>query len=345
MENNMILVVGGAGYIGSHMVQALLAAGHGVVTLDNLSRGHRDLLPGGEFIEGDLADRVLLDQIFSHYPIVAVMHFAACSLVGESVMKPLDYYRNNVSKTVDLLDSMVRNGIKYFIFSSTAAVYGDPQETPIRETHPCNPVNPYGASKYAVERLLDHCDRAYALRSVTLRYFNAAGADVSAELGERHHPETHLIPLVLQVASGQRSNVEIYGCDYPTPDGTCLRDYIHVNDLAHAHLLALQSLISGAPSAVYNLGNSRGYSVHEVIELARRITGHPIPAKVSARRSGDPAVLIAASDKARAELGWRPRFERLEDIIRTAWAWHEKEAGAAGRKAASDSGLLDRRIT
>lgn len=329
MSKRSILVVGGAGYIGSHMVRALLQAHYDVITLDDLSRGHRDLLPGGTFIEGDLADRRLLDRIFSQHDVAAVMHFAASSLVGQSVQHPLDYYRNNIAKTVELIAAMVQHNIEHFIFSSTAAVYGEPEQIPISESHPCRPGNPYGATKYAVERMLQDCAQAHGLRFVALRYFNAAGANESASLGERHQPETHLIPLVLQVATGQRQSINVYGSDYPTPDGTCLRDYVHVDDLAQAHLLALQALLEGATSAIYNLGNSRGYSVREVIELARRVTGHSIPVKLAPRRSGDPAVLIAASDKVRNELGWHPRFEELEAILLTAWAWHQKEADRA----------------
>ena len=322
-----ILVVGGAGYIGSHMVQDLLRAGYEVVILDNLCRGHRELVPGGIFIEGDLGDTVLLDQIFSRHSITAVMHFAAFSLVGESVEKPLVYYRNNVSRTIELLDAMIRHHVNYFIFSSTAAVYGEPVRVPISEDHPHAPTNPYGATKLAVERLLADCAQGSSLKYVALRYFNAAGADASGKLGERHEPETHLIPLVLQVATGEREKIRIFGTDYPTPDGTCIRDYVHVSDLTQAHLLALESLLKGGNSAVYNLGNSKGYSVRDVIEIARRVTGHPVPEIVAGKRAGDPAVLIADSEKIRRELGWKPRYENLETIIETAWNWHKQEAG------------------
>ncbi len=320
-----VLVVGGAGYIGSHMVKELLD-GCGVVVLDNLSRGHRELLPGGEFIEGDLGNAALLDSIFSQHRIDAVMHFAAYSLVGESVEQPLRYYRNNLAHTVELVDSMIRHSVKRFIFSSTAAVYGEPDRTPIGEDHPCRPTNPYGETKLTVEHLLKDCATAHGLRYVSLRYFNAAGADASGTIGERHQPESHLIPLVLQVATGERANIRIFGTDYPTPDGTCVRDYVHVSDLAQAHLLALQSLMAGGDNAVYNLGNSKGYSVREVIDVARRVTGHSIPATTSARRAGDPAVLIADSARIRRELGWRPRYESLATIVETAWAWHKHEA-------------------
>ena len=326
MTAETILVVGGAGYIGSHMVKELLQAGYPVVVLDNLSRGHRELVPGGEFVQGDLGDAAVLDRVFSKHRIGAVMHFAAYSLVGESVEKPLDYYRNNVSCTVELLAAMQRHGVPRFIFSSTAAVYGEPAKVPITEDMPCQPTNPYGASKLTVERLLAECDRAWGLRYVSLRYFNAAGADASGELGERHDPESHLIPLVLQVATGERKQIGIFGTDYPTPDGTCVRDYIHVSDLAAAHLLALKRLTDGGASAIYNLGNSRGHSVREVIETARRVTGHPIPETVAARRSGDPAVLVADSSRIRRELGWQPRYEDLSAIVETAWKWHRQEA-------------------
>lgn len=326
MKNEKILVVGGAGYIGSHMVKDLLDAGYGVITLDDLSTGHRELVTGGEFIEGGLGDQVLLDKLFSTHKISAVMHFAAFSLVGESVEEPLKYYRNNMAATAELLDSMIRHNVKRFIFSSTAAVYGEPVEIPITENHPCNPTNPYGKSKIAVERMLKDCDFAYGLKYISLRYFNASGADESGNIGERHSNETHLIPLVLEVATGRRKNIKIFGTSYPTPDGTCIRDYIHVSDLTKAHLVALNALLSGGDSAVYNLGNNRGYSVREVIELARTVTGKPIPAIEADKRKGDPAVLIASSDKIKKTLGWKPEYEDLEIIIKTAWVWHQKEA-------------------
>ena len=326
MKNTKILVVGGAGYIGSHMVKDLLEEGYQVVTLDNLSTGHRDLLPGGEFIEGGLEDPVLLDDLFSRHQIAAVMHFAAFSLVGESMEKPLKYYRNNMTATTQLLSSMIRHGVKRFIFSSTAAVYGEPHAIPITEDHSCSPTNPYGASKIAVERMLQDCNAAYGLKSISLRYFNAAGADESGQIGERHTYETHLIPLILKVATGERKDIKIFGTNYPTPDGTCVRDYIHVSDLAQAHLLALEVLLADGASAVYNLGNSKGYSVREVIELTRKVTGHPIPAVEVDKRPGDPATLIASSEKIKKVLGWKPMYEDLETIIRTAWTWHQKEA-------------------
>lgn len=328
MKNKKILVVGGAGYIGSHMVKDLLDADCNVITLDDLSTGHLELLPGGEFIEGSLGDTVLLDKLFSTHKISAVMHFAAFSLVGESVEKPLKYYRNNMAATTELLDSMIRHKVKRFIFSSTAAVYGEPVEIPITESHPCNPTNPYGTSKIAVERMLKDCDSAHGLKYISLRYFNASGADESGDIGERHTNETHLIPLILEVANGLRENINIFGTNYPTHDGTCIRDYIHVSDLTQAHLLALEALLSGGKSAVYNLGNNRGYSVREVIELARKVTGKPIPAVEAAKRPGDPGILIASSDKIKKTLGWKPKFEDLENIIKTAWVWHQKEANS-----------------
>ncbi len=326
MKKKNILVVGGAGYIGSHMVKELLKAGYGVITLDNFSTGHRELLPGGQFFEGDLGDAKLLDKIFSKHQISAVMHFAAFSLVGESMQNPLAYYRNNIAGTIELLAAMVSHNVKYFIFSSSAAVYGEPVEIPITEDHPCNPTNPYGVTKVAVERLLHDCDMAYGLKYVSLRYFNAAGADESGEIGERHEPETHLIPLILKAAEGEREDIKIFGTDYPTHDGTCVRDYIHVSDLVQAHLLALEALLSGEKSSVYNLGNSKGYSVHEVIELAGKVTGKAIRTVEVERRPGDPAELVAASGKIRQDLGWKPKFEDLETIIKTAWNWHQRES-------------------
>jgi len=328
MGDKTILVVGGGGYIGSHMVAALLGAGYRVVTLDDLSTGHRDLLPGGIFVQGDLGDALTLEYVFSTHKVDAVMHFAAFSLVGESVSNPLKYYKNNLARTVTLLEAMLKYKVKYFIFSSTAAVYGEPEDIPIMETHPCRPTNPYGATKIAVERMLADCDAAYGLKSVCLRYFNAAGAHESGTMGERHNPESHLIPLVLKVATGERENIHIFGTDYPTVDGTCLRDYVHVSDLAQAHLLALDSLFAGNGSAVYNIGNSKGYSVREVIEVAARVSGRSIPIVEAGRREGDPAVLVAGSDRIRKELGWQPRYEQLETIIETAWRWHQREAEA-----------------
>jgi UDP-glucose 4-epimerase len=325
MKEYSILVVGGAGYIGTHMVKELLEAGHNVVILDNLSTGNRELVAGGTFIEGNLGDAGLLDQLFSNYRIDVVMYFAAYSLVGESVVNPLKYYRNNLAETIELLDAMKRHNVDHFIFSSSAAVYGEPVEAPVTEAHPCNPTNPYGETKLAIERMLEACDLAHGLKYVSLRYFNAAGADESGAIGEKHKHETHLIPLILKVAAGELENIEIFGTDYPTADGTCIRDYIHVTDLASAHLLAMEYLMNKGRSAVYNLGNSTGYSVLEVIKTAEKVTGRSIQAVPAGRRRGDPAVLIAGSDKIRQQLGWRPRYEDLEIIIKTAWGWHGKD--------------------
>jgi UDP-glucose 4-epimerase len=272
-----------------------------------------------------LGDGSLLDRIFQNHPIAAVMHFAAFSLVGESVQSPLKYYQNNIAETISLIEAMIRNKVMRFIFSSTAAVYGEPEEIPIREEHPCQPTNPYGVSKRCVERILSDCDTAYGLKSICLRYFNASGADASGSIGEMHEPESHLIPLVLKSALTQEP-IKVFGTDYPTPDGTCLRDYIHVTDLANAHMLALNALLDGAASAVYNLGNSVGYSVRQVVELACRITGKNIPVKETARRPGDPAVLVANADRIKQSLGWRPKYEALETIIETAWNWHRMQA-------------------
>ena len=317
-----ILVVGGCGYIGTHMIKALLAAGHHPVTLDNLSSGHRSLLPGGDFIEGDIGDTALLDGIFTSRRIDAVMHFAAFIEVGESVQEPLKYYGNNFTRTANLLEAMIRHDVKRFVFSSSAAVYGEPEYTPIDEGHPLNPTSPYGETKLWVEKMLAACEKAYGMNTISLRYFNAAGADETGTIGERHEPESHLIPLVLEVALGVREHIKIYGVDYPTPDGTCIRDYIHVSDLTAAHLTAIDALMDGAGSNVYNLGNSRGISVREIIETARRVSGCSIPVVETPRRPGDPAVLIAGADKIKKDLNWQPRFESIEDIIRTAWRWH-----------------------
>ena len=276
MKNETILVVGGAGYIGSHMVKDLLDTGYNVITLDDLSTGHRDLVPGGTFVEGDLGDKEILNQLFSSHSISAVMHFAAFSLVGESVENPLKYYRNNLAATTALLSAMTQHGVKRFIFSSTAAVYGEPVAVPITEDLPCRPTNPYGATKLAVERMLKDCDDAHGLKYMSLRYFNAAGADEECEIGEDHDPETHLIPLVLDAASGRRKDITVFGDDYGTGDGTCVRDYIHVRDLADAHVLALLALENGSASTAYNLGNGKGFSVREVIDTACSITGKDI---------------------------------------------------------------------
>ena len=316
-----ILVVGGAGYIGSHMVKMLLEQGQEVVTFDNLSSGYRDAVLGGEFVKGDLADKAKLDEVFKIYQPDAVMHFASHIQVGESVRHPDKYYFNNVTNTLNLLDAMVKHNVEYFIFSSTAAIFGEPEYMPIDHAHPKNPVNPYGRSKWMIEQILADYDAAYGLKSVCLRYFNAAGADPEGQLGERHEPETHLIPLVLQAISGRRDSVCVFGRDYPTPDGTCLRDYIHVVDLCSAHSLALNRLMATGLSRRYNLGNGSGYTVQEVIDAAERVTGCSVRIIDSARREGDPAALVADSTLAREELGWEPIYADLDTIIRHAWQW------------------------
>ena len=319
-----LLVVGGAGYIGSHMVKHLLRRGCDVVTFDNLSTGHRDAVRGGEFVLGDLADRAALDAIFSKHTFDAVFHFASFLQVGESVKEPAKYYANNVVNTLNLLDAMVAHGVRRLVFSSTAAVYGEPAYTPIDESHPKLPINPYGKTKWMVEQILEDYDRAYGLNSIALRYFNAAGADPEGELGERHDPETHLIPLVLQAASGRRPHISVFGRDYDTPDGTCIRDYIHVADLADAHWLALDKLMNGANSAAYNLGNGNGFSVQQVIDTAARVTGRSIPVIDAPRRDGDPARLVADSTAARASMNWQPARFDLKTIIEDAWKWEEQ---------------------
>jgi len=329
------LVTGGAGYVGSHTLMELQSAGIPCVVLDNLERGHRDLARDAELIVGDIGDAELVGRILREHRITVVLHFAAYAYVGESVHEPIRYYRNNVGNTIRLLTAMAEAGVKQLVFSSTCATYGMPLSIPIAEDHPQQPVNPYGASKLMIERILRDFDRAYGLRSVVLRYFNAAGADPSGAIGERHDPETHLIPLVLQTALGQRRAVEIYGTDYPTPDGTCVRDYIHVTDLASAHVLGVERLRAGEPSDVFNLGNGNGFSVREVISTAERVTGRPIPATTGPRREGDPHTLVGSSEKARRVLGWNPRFASLQTIIETAWSWHQ---GAGRARADRENG-------
>lgn len=318
-----ILVVGGAGYIGSHMCKHLFKSGYQPIVLDNLVCGHRQAVKWGPFFEGSMGDSNLLRRIFSDHPIAAVMHFAAFCYVGESVTEPAKYYENNVANTISLLEVMLEKKVSNFIFSSSCATYGEPIEVPIREDHPLRPISPYGRTKLMVEQILEDFREAYGLASVSLRYFNAAGADPDGELGEDHDPETHLIPLVLQTALGQRPSIDIFGDDYPTKDGTCIRDYIHVEDLAQAHLIGLERLLNGEAGGQYNLGNGEGHSVREVIEMARRVTGRPILARVGQRRRGDPAVLVSSSEKAIRQLGWRPRFPGLEAVIETAWNWHK----------------------
>jgi UDP-glucose 4-epimerase len=321
-----VLVVGGAGYIGSHMVKHLLRRGCDVVTFDNLSTGYRDAVLGGEFMLGDLADKAALETLFSSHRFDAVLHFASYIQVGESVIQPGKYYENNVTNTLNLLNAMVKHDVKHFIFSSTAAVYGEPLHVPIDEAHPKAPINPYGRSKWMVEQILGDYDRAYGLKSIALRYFNAAGADPEGELGERHEPETHLIPLVLQTASGRRSHISVFGRDYDTPDGTCIRDYIHVTDLCQAHWLALQKLIASGESSAYNLGNGSGFSVQEVIDASRRVTGLSISVVDSPRRDGDPARLVANTKLAGHKLGWHPQHFELDTIIRHAWQWERLQS-------------------
>lgn len=316
-----ILIVGGAGYIGSHMVKCLAEAGYHPVVLDNLSQGRREAVIAGDLVVGDLGDGAILDRLFSQYRFAAVMHFASFIQVGESVRLPGKYYDNNVGNTVRLLEAMVRHDVLSFIFSSTAAIFGDPTHVPIDEGQAKLPVNPYGRSKWMVEQMLEDFENAHNLRSVCLRYFNAAGADPEGKLGECHEPETHLIPLILQAASGRRPAITVYGDDYETPDGTCIRDYVHVADLCDAHLLALEKLLAGGPSGRYNLGNGNGYSVAEVITSAEQVTGRPIPREMGVRRPGDPPRLVADSRLARQELGWSPKFADLNTIIEHAWRW------------------------
>lgn len=318
-----ILVTGGAGYIGSHIGKKLAEAGYNVIVLDNLSKGHREAVLKGKLIVGDLADMDLLDRIMKEEEIEGVIHLAADSLVGESMEKPGKYYRNNVANGLNLLEAMVNNGVKYIVFSSTAAVYGEPEEIPITEEHPTNPENTYGESKLFFEKMLKRYDEIHGLKYVSLRYFNAAGADLSGQIGEAHDPETHLIPIVLQKALGIRDKLYIFGDDYPTKDGTCIRDYIHVEDLADAHILAVEALVKGMESRVYNLGNGEGYSVKEVIEVAEEVVGKEIDAEIAERRPGDPAVLVASSDKIKRELGWKPLYPDLRTIIESAWRWHK----------------------
>jgi UDP-glucose 4-epimerase len=321
-----ILVTGGAGFIGSQMVDMLLKNGYDPVALDDLSTGFKQSVLGANLIVGNFGDEKLLDQLFAEQKFAAVMHFAAFIQVGESVNQPVKYYHNNVGNTLTLLETMVRHKIKCFIFSSTAAVYGEPEFIPINEQHPKNPVNPYGRSKYIIEQILPDYESAYGLRSIALRYFNAAGADPEGRIGPRHEPASHLIPLVLQAASGRKSEIAIFGKDYPTKDGTCLRDYIHIVDLCSAHLLALEKLLQGGSSNVYNLGNGSGYSVLEVIETAKNIAKRPIKAVENSRRAGDPAVLVADSSKAKTELNWHPKYPDIENIIKHAWEWEKKLA-------------------
>ena len=322
-----ILVTGGAGYIGSHAVKALIGAGYEVIVLDNLVYGHRELVEEVlkvELIVGDINDRPLLDKLFASRNIAAVMHFSAYAYVGESVTDPAKYYRNNVVGTLTLLEAMIAASIKQFVFSSTCATYGVPHTVPITEDHSQNPINPYGATKLMVERILQDFDVAYGLKSVYFRYFNAAGADPTGLLGEDHNPETHLLPLVLMAALGKRDSVAIFGTDYPTPDGTCIRDYIHVTDLADAHILGLEYLLNGGSTNVFNLGNGQGFSVKEAIDTAKIVTGREIKVVMSDRRPGDPPTLVGSSDKAKNILGWEPKYPALKEILTHAWKWHQQ---------------------
>jgi UDP-glucose 4-epimerase len=322
-----ILVTGGAGYIGSHTVLALKRAGYEVVILDNLVYGHRDLVEkvlGVELIVGDTGDRPLLDKLFQSHDISAVMHFSAYAYVGESVTNPAKYYHNNVLGTLTLLEAMLAAGVQKFVFSSTCATYGVPKILPIPEDHSQKPINPYGNSKLMVEQILHDFDVAYKLKFVCFRYFNAAGADPGGLLGEDHNPETHLIPLVLFAALGKRNSISVFGTDYPTCDGTCIRDYIHVSDLADAHVLGLEYLLNGGDSEVFNLGNGNGFSVKQVIETAKQVTGREIKVVECDRRPGDPPVLIGSSDKAQKVLNWKPQYAALPEIITHAWQWHQK---------------------
>ncbi|MUG97589.1 UDP-glucose 4-epimerase GalE [Scytonema sp. UIC 10036] len=322
-----ILVTGGAGYIGSHTVLALKLEGFDVIVLDNLVYGHRDLVEQVlqvKLVQGDTNDQALLNDLFKTHDIAAVMHFSAYAYVGESVTDPAKYYRNNVTGTLTLLEAMLAASVKKFVFSSTCATYGVPQVVPIPEDHPQNPINPYGATKLMVEKILSDFDAAYDFKSVRFRYFNAAGAHPEGLLGEDHNPETHLIPLVLLAAMGKRDSISVFGTDYPTPDGTCVRDYIHVSDLADAHVLGLKYLLEGGNSEVFNLGNGNGFSVKEVIDTAKKVTRKDIKVVECDRRSGDPPSLIGSGEKARKILGWNPQYSSLENIISHAWQWHQK---------------------
>ncbi|HBY01500.1 MAG TPA: UDP-glucose 4-epimerase GalE, partial [Rikenellaceae bacterium] len=313
-----------AGYIGAHCCKQLRSSGYNPVVLDNLICGHREAVRWGEFIHADICDPAAIDQVFKTWSIGAVMHFSAFAYVGESVISPEKYYRNNLCGTINLLNCMVRNNIDKLVFSSTCATYGNPVYTPIDEKHIQKPINPYGRSKLMVENILEDYGRAYGLRFFSLRYFNAAGADHDCEVGEKHDPETHLIPLVLDVALGKRTSIQIFGSDYPTPDGTCIRDYIHVSDLADAHIKALQLLFDGGGSDFYNLGTGKGCSVLEVINVAELVTGKKIRIEKVNRREGDPAELVASNAKALASLNWQPRFSTIDEIFSTAWKWHQK---------------------
>ena len=320
----MILVCGGAGYIGSHAVRQLIDKGEEVIIVDNLETGHEDAIhPKAKFYKVDIRDEKSLNKVFEENKIDEVIHFAANSLVGESMTNPLKYFNNNVHGTEVLLKVMVAHDVKKIVFSSTAATYGEPKNIPILESDETNPTNAYGETKLCMEKMMKWADKAHGVKYISLRYFNVAGAHVSGEIGEDHNPETHLIPLILQVPLGKREFISIFGDDYETHDGTCIRDYIHVTDLADAHILAVRKLREGSGSNIYNLGSGNGFTVKEMIEAARKVTGHEIPAKVCERRAGDPAKLVASSEKARRELGWNPKYENVEDMISSAWNWHK----------------------
>lgn len=326
-----ILVCGGAGYIGSHVTKLLLEKGREVIVLDNLQTGHVDAVDvRAKLVLGDLRDDEFMKNVFKNNSIDGVIHFAADSLVGESCVEPLKYYENNVSGAISLLKHMKDNNVSRIVFSSTAATYGEPENVPILETDKTIPTNPYGETKLAVEKMLKWSEEAYGIKYTALRYFNVAGAYATGEIGEDHTVETHLIPIILQVALGKREKISIYGDDYATEDGTCIRDYVHVMDLADAHIKALERLEKGGASTVYNLGNGEGFSVKEVIESVRKVTKHPIPAEVSPRRAGDPARLIASSEKAMKELNWKPKYDTIEKIIETAWKWHSTHPDGYG---------------
>jgi UDP-glucose 4-epimerase len=323
-----ILVTGGAGYIGSHVVKALGEKGHQILVYDNLSKGFKDAVLYGELIVGDLSDTTLLEKTVKAFKPEAVMHFASFIEVGESVREPLKYYQNNVSNTINLLNVLVEHNVNNFIFSSSAAVYGSPEKVPIPESEPIKPINPYGQSKAIVERALEDTAVAKGLRSVSLRYFNAAGADPKRRIGERHKPESHLIPLILKAVKRERDSIKVYGSDYPTPDGTCIRDYIHVEDLADAQLLALQYLLDGGTSDFFNCGYGHGYSVRDVVETAKKVTGIDFARQETPRRAGDPPVLVADSSKLKKLLHWKPKYDNLEFIIQTAWEWEKGQSSS-----------------
>lgn len=328
-----IVVLGGAGYIGSHAVYQLIDEGYDTVVIDNLQTGHKGALhPKARFYQGDIREKDFLREVFKKEKVDAVIHFAAYSLVGESMEKPLEYFRNNVFGTQVLLEVMNEFNVKHIVFSSTAATYGEQEQMPITEEMPTNPTNAYGETKLTMEKLMKWCDTAYDMKYVSLRYFNVAGARPTGEIGEDHHPETHLIPVVLQVALGQRESISIFGEDYPTQDGTCIRDYIHVADLIDAHILALKYLQNGGESNIFNLGSSKGFSVKEIVKAARTVTGHEIPAKIAPKRAGDPSTLIASSEKARQILGWKPKRTSIQTIIEDAWNWHQAHPDGYGDK-------------